>query len=94
MARHASALKAARQAVKRNEKNRQARAKVKTVLKNFRTALTAKRADKDEAKKTLFPLLNELQRTLMKAANKKLLRPEAASRQISRLSAAVYKAIA
>lgn len=90
MARHASALKAARQAVKRNERNRQARATVKTALKKLRTAITAKEGNKKE---TLPKMLSEVQRVLMKAASKNLIKRENASRQIARLSTAIHKAI-
>jgi small subunit ribosomal protein S20 len=91
MARHKSAVKAARQANKRAERNSQARASYRTTIKKLRTALQAKDLKKDVAKKTLPPLLNEVQRVLMKAASKNLIKRETASRQIARLSAAVHR---
>lgn len=92
MVRHASALKAARQAEKRNLKNRQSRANLRTVVKKVRTTLTTK-AKKEDMKKTLPALLNEAQRALMKAASSGLIKKGNASRQIARLSSAIHKAI-
>ncbi len=92
MERHASALKAARQAIKHRERNRQMRSQFKTLVKSLRTALEEK--SKAEAKKNLPPLLNQVQRVLMKAASKNLIKKKTASRYISRLSAAVSRATA
>ena len=92
--RHKSAVKAARQSVKRNERNTQARARTKTVLKKLRVALAAPVKDKEAARTTLTPLLNEVQKTLMKAASKNLIKAKTASRSVSRLSSAVHKALA
>jgi small subunit ribosomal protein S20 len=89
MATHASATKAAKQAVARNQRNNQARARFRTVVKNLRTAMKSK-AGKD-AEKVLQPLLNEAQKILMKAASKNLIKKKTASRYISRLSQAVHK---
>ena len=88
MVRHQSAVKAARQAVKRAARNQAALAKVKTVVKKLRLAVADTKGDK----KALAPLLNDVQRTLMKAASKNLMKRETASRHISRLSIAVAKA--
>lgn len=90
MATHASAAKAARQAVVRNQRNNQARARFRTVVKNLRTAMKAKLGK--DAEKTLQPLLNEAQKILMKAASKNLIKKKTASRYVSRLSQAVHKA--
>lgn len=92
--RHKSAVKAARQAVKRNARNTQAHARVKTIVKKLKTALATPVKDKDAAKKSLAPLLNDVQKTLMKAASKNLIKRETASRTVSRLSSAVHKALA
>jgi len=92
MERHANALKAARQAKRRNERNRQARAGLRTVVKKVRTTLLSK-AKKEDLKKQLPVLLNEAQRALMKAASKGLIKTGNASRQIARLSSAVHKAL-
>jgi small subunit ribosomal protein S20 len=94
MARHASALKAARQALKHREANRQTRAKCKLIVKKLRTALTEKVTSREAAQKKLQPLLNEVQRTLKKAASKNVMKMETASRHIARLSAAVHRATA
>ncbi|MSP18865.1 MAG: 30S ribosomal protein S20 [Bdellovibrionales bacterium] len=90
MAKHASAVKAARQAVTRNKRNSQARGHFRTIVKNLRAAMKEK-IGKD-AEKTLQPLLNEAQKILMKAASKNLIKKKTASRYISRLSQAVHKA--
>jgi small subunit ribosomal protein S20 len=89
MATHASAVKAARQAVVRNERNTQARARFRTVVKNLRTAMKSKLGK--DAEKTLQPLLNEVQKVLMKAASKDLIKKKTASRYVSRLSKAVHQ---
>ena len=92
MARHKSAVKAARQAVKRTTRNTAALSKVKTAIKKLKTAIAAS-AGKAADKKDLLPLLNEAQRTLMKAASKKLLKRATASRQVARLSKAIQRAV-
>ncbi len=86
MARHQSAVKAARQAVRRTVRNQAGISKMKTVIKKIRAAI-AEKGDK----KTLASLLSEAQRTLMKAASKNLIKRETASRQVSRLSLAISK---
>ncbi len=88
MERHQSALKAARQAVKRQTRNTAALSRVKTTVKKLREAIVAK-----GEKKGLPALLNEVQRTLTKAASKNLMKRETASRQIGRLSQAVHRAM-
>ncbi|MBI4405694.1 MAG: 30S ribosomal protein S20 [Deltaproteobacteria bacterium] len=93
MAKHASARKAARQSLKRQQANTTVRSKCRTAVKKLRTALTAKPANLEDAKKQLGGLLSETQRVLMKAASKNIIRFGTASRQISRLSAAVSKAL-
>ena len=92
MERHASALKAARQAVKRNERNTSTRANLRTAVKKVRTTLTSK-DKKEELKKTLPELLNQAQRLLMKAASRGLIKKGNASRQVARLSAAIHKTL-
>lgn len=86
MERHASALKAARQAKKKNERNRAARASFRSLLKKVREEAAKKYPTKEEAKKVLSPLLNEAQKVLMKAASKNLIKKKTASRYVSRLS--------
>lgn len=89
MANHASATKAARQSLKRRARNQAGRAKVRTYIKNLRTAASEKKG-----KEVLLPLLNEAQRLLMKAASKNLIRKGTASRQVARLSQLVNRTIA
>ena len=93
MATHASADKAARQAEKRNAINQAGRARFRTSVKTLRTAIVTLKGKKDEAKTTLIPMLSEVQRTLMKAASKNLIKRATASRYIARLSTAVHRAI-
>lgn len=93
MERHQNAIKAARQAVKRRAANQSARGTVRTAVKNFETKLAALPKNKEEAKKLMEPLLNSLQKTLMKAGSKQLISSESASRQVSRLSKKLHAAL-
>lgn len=93
MARHASAKKAAKQSLKRRSRNLQTTGVLKSVVKNMRTALGAKYATKEEAKKTLVPMLQKTSSTLMRAVSKNVLKAGNASRRISRLASQVHKAI-
>ena len=93
MERHKSALKAARQAAKRTARNSAALSTVRTTVKKLRVAIASAKTGKGD-KKALAPLLNEVQRTLMKAASKNLLKSKTASRHIARLSKAVHHASA
>lgn len=88
--RHKSALKAARQAVRRTERNKAGLAKFRTAVKKIRAAI-AKPGTKEEAKKVLYPMLTEVQSVLMKAAKVGLIEKGTASRQVARLSSAIYK---
>lgn len=94
MATHKSAEKAARQAVKRRARNTAVRSEFRTAIKQLRTALTGKVANAEEARTKLIPLLNRTQSLLMRAAKRNIIQKGNASRQISRLSAAVHKAVA
>ena len=78
--RHQSAIKAARQAEKRRERNRAALNQVKSQIKRVATAVESKKAD--EAKTAL----REATATLAKAVSKGLMKPNTASRRISRLA--------
>ena len=93
MAQHKSAIKAARQSVKHNARNTAARAKYRTVIKSLRTAMVSKLGTKEEARKKINPLLSEVQKVLMKAASKNLIKKRTASRQISRLNKAVDRVL-
>jgi len=90
--RHKSALKAARQALKRQARNRAALSQVKTAVKNLKVALATKVNSAAEKQQTLIPLLNQAQKVLMSAAQKKIIKKETASRKIARLSQAVGRA--
>jgi small subunit ribosomal protein S20 len=78
--RHQSAIKAARQAEKRRERNRAALNTVKSQIKRVLTAVEAKKAV--EAKSAL----REATSTLAKAVTKGLMKPNTASRRISGLA--------
>lgn len=93
MATHASADKAARQSLKRRDRNQQELSKLRTKIKKFRTALATKVKDKAEGQKAWAGMLDDVQRTLMKAANKNVIKMKTASRNVSRLSAAMHKAL-
>jgi small subunit ribosomal protein S20 len=86
-------VKAARQAVKRNTRNSQARSHYKTIVKKLKTALATPAKDKAKSRETLQPLLNDAQRVLMKAASKNLIKFKTASRHVARLSTAVHRAL-
>jgi small subunit ribosomal protein S20 len=90
--RHKSALKAARQALRHQARNRAALSQVKTAVKNLRTALNEKTENKADLQKKLAPMLGLVQKTLMTAAQKKIVKKETASRKIARLSKAVHQA--
>ena len=88
MERHKSALKAARQAVKRTVRNTAALSKVKTSVKKLRLAIAAKGDKKD-----LPAILSEVQRTLTKAASKNVYKRGTVSRQIGRLVGAASRSL-
>jgi small subunit ribosomal protein S20 len=78
--RHKSAIKAARQAVKRQDHNRSILRRVKTFMKKVDGAVQEKNSD--EAKSSLREATSELH----KAVNKGTLHRNTASRWISRLA--------
>ncbi len=88
MANHASALKAHRQSVKRHTRNRSNRSALRTAIKRFNELLSEGKAE--EARKSI-PALYEV---VDKAVQKKVLSPNAASRQKSRLTRHVNDAVA
>ncbi len=77
---HASAIKKDRQALRRRQHNRTMMAALKTAVKKVRTAVTAK--DAAAAKEAL----TEVTPALSRAAAKKLIHRNRASRLISRLT--------
>ncbi len=80
MANHASALKRARQNLKRNTRNRAYRTRVRNVVKQVRQAVAAGDAEAAQAAlKQAVPVID-------KAAGKGVLHRKNASRKISRLS--------
>lgn len=93
MATHASADKAARQALRRREINQARLSELRTQVKKLRSAILSGTGKKEESKTTLLALLGQTQQRLMKAANHKVIEKGTASRQIARLSAAVHRAL-
>ena len=81
MASHASALKAHRQSLKNREHNRQFRSRLRTALKNVRTAIDGN--DKAGAKAALRDVVSLID----KLANKGIIHRNAAGRYKSRLAA-------
>ncbi len=80
MAHHASAKKALRQTVKHNERNKARNSDIKTFVKKVLAAIAAK--DLNLAQDT-FKLA---QAKIMKGAQKNLMKPNTASRKVSRLA--------
>jgi len=85
VANHPSAEKRNRQRIKRTLRNRTVTSSVRTLVKKVRSALAAK--DKEAAKTALLIAVKALD----KAATKGVFHVKAASRTVSRLSAAVHK---
>ncbi len=85
MANHPSAEKRNRQRITKTARNRAASSTVRTLVKRVRDAIAAK--DKAAAKKALL----EAVRGIDKASTKGVVHAKAASRTVSRLSAAVHK---
>ena len=86
MADHASAKKAARQALRRQARNVSAISRYKSAVKKLRAGIAAK-VDKKQA----MALLDEAQSILMSTARKGILKSKTASRYVSRLSQAVHR---
>jgi len=92
MATHASAAKAARQSEKRRVRNQAARSNLRSMVKKVRTELLSKKAEgKEIASASLQTLLSQVQRVLMKAASKNLIKKRTASRTIARLNQAANR---
>ena len=85
MANHASSEKRNRQRIVRTARNRAVTSAVRTLVKRVRVAIVAN--DTAAAKKALVDATVALDR----AAGKGVYHPKAASRVVSRLSAAVHK---
>jgi small subunit ribosomal protein S20 len=86
LANHKSAEKRARQSVKRNARNSQAKASVKTFEKNLVKGIEAK-------SKEVADLLKSFTAQAMKAADKGQLKKTTVARKISRLSKRVHAAL-
>ncbi len=80
MANHASALKAHRQSVTRRTRNRSNRSELRTAIKKFQELIADGKTE--EAKNSV----NELYSMVDKAVRKRVLSPNAAARQKSRLT--------
>ena len=85
MANHKSAIKRNKQSLKRRERNRTAKAALRTVIKKFNGAVSA---NLDEAKS----VLTEVLPAISKAASRGIIHKNNASRKISRLSKKLHKA--
>ena len=89
MASHASALKAHRQSLKNREHNRQFRSRLRTALKDVRTALASNKEGKD-----LAAAKDALKKTISlidKMASKGIIHRNAAGRYKSRLQTRLAK---
>lgn len=85
MANHKSAIKRARQNLKRNERNRQQRSRMRTILKNTEAAIAQK--DGEKAKTCLLDAV----RILDKSASKGLIHKNKAARKKSILTKKVNR---
>lgn len=80
MANHKSAMKRARQNIKRNERNRQQRSRLKTTLKHLEEAISENNAEEAQSR-----LLTTV-RLLDKSASKGLIHKNKAARKKSNLT--------
>ena len=78
--RHASAVKAHRQTIKRTAHNRELRSKLRTALKGIRAAIDAGESDRAKA------LLSETFSIIDKMSNKGIIHDNAAGRYKSRIA--------
>ncbi|BBD07623.1 30S ribosomal protein S20 [Desulfovibrio ferrophilus] len=85
MANHKSAVKRHRQSLKRNERNRAVRTRIKNVVKAVRQAVEENNVEQAQA------ALLTATSVLDKAATKKVIHSRQAARRISRLNLAVNK---
>jgi small subunit ribosomal protein S20 len=77
---HPSAIKRHRQSLKRRATNKEAKSRIRTLIKKARQAIEAKDRDQISAQ------LREVSRELGKAVSKGILKNNTASRWLSRLS--------
>ena len=85
MAQHKSAIKRARQNLKRNARNRHHRSTLRTALKNYRSLLTDKTVDVAETG------FSQIQKAIDKAVTKGVLHRNTAARYKSGLAAALKR---
>ncbi len=85
MANHKSAIKRARQNAKRNERNRQQRSRLNTMVKKVTAAVSESNPE------TAQQALGKALRTLDKSASRGLIHKNKAARKKSRLARAVNK---
>ncbi len=85
MANHKSALKRIKQSLKRRERNRTAKAELRSIVKKFNSALAK---DAAEAKAVLADAVP----TIAKAASRGIIHKNTAARSISRLAKKLNKA--
>ncbi|MCK5688651.1 30S ribosomal protein S20 [Myxococcota bacterium] len=85
MANHKSAMKRARQTIKRTIRNTAIRSRISTVSRTLREAITAGDADK------IKEALNAATREIRKAVTKGVLKKETGSRRVSRMVLAANK---
>lgn len=83
VANHKSAVKRAKQAVKRTDANKTRKSEARTVVKKLRQAIEEK--NKEQA----LPLLKKVQSLLGKLAGSGILKPNNAARKTSRLASQV-----
>ncbi len=88
MASHKSAIKRARAAVVKRDRNSQYLSSVKTTVKRLRFAIAGLKAGTDKDIKKVEALLSKAQEMLMKAASRGVMHKKAASRKVSRLTLA------
>lgn len=86
MANHKSAEKRHKQSLKKRDRNRAAKATLRTVVKKFDAALATSPEEATEALAQAIPLIN-------KTASKGIIHKKNAARKVSRLSKKLYKAI-
>jgi small subunit ribosomal protein S20 len=88
VANHKSAEKRARQAERRRERNRQAKSRIRSLEKDFRTAVAGGKPEEGKAQ------LQIVEGALRRAAAKGLVPKRRASRRVSRMAKQLNKASA
>ena len=86
MARHPSAVKRHRQSVNRRVRNIETKSKLRTLIKKARQAIEEKNADSISAH------VRDVNKALNKAVSKGVIKPNTASRWLSRISRSAHLA--